>query len=361
MNRAFQPKKFFTDVFAPQADDRVLILHDVPHGHLTDNPAWQERRAIAGEWHSAWLELATERPVDVLPLTSFPATGAHNCELPIETPVVDSTLGATLSSATIIMALTEFSASAPLARFAAARPGLVRIASMPMLQRRMEATALAADYTEVTRRCQVLLGCFDAVDEAEVLFSTGHRCRFDLRFRIPRCDNGQMHRGNVSPIGNLPAGETFSATYEGERPGTPSRTEGEIPLMRGDVPLVLRLRENRIVEVVGDSIQAIELRQFLAQDPARSNVAEFAFGCNPMAVVWGNVLEDEKAGFHWAFGRSEHLGGVTTPSSFLKPENVVHMDIVYAKDSPIAVRNATMVRRDGSRLVVIENGDYTVF
>ena len=34
------------------------------------------------------------------------------------------------------------------------------------------------------------------------------------------------------------------------------------------------------------------------------------------AIVTGNVLEDEKAGFHWAYGRSEHLGGVTGPDAF---------------------------------------------
>ena len=39
-----------------------------------------------------------------------------------------------------------------------------------------------------------------------------------------------------------------------------------------------------------------------------------------MAEVTGCVLEDEKAGFHWAFGRSDHLGGVVgVPAGACQP------------------------------------------
>ena len=41
-------------------------------------------------------------------------------------------------------------------------------------------------------------------------------------------------------------------------------------------------------------------RSFFAADPMRGNIAEMAFGCNDDAKVTGNILEDEKAGFHWA-------------------------------------------------------------
>ena len=55
--------------------------------------------------------------------------------------------------------------------------------------------------------------------------------------------------------------------------------------------------------VRGESAGAARFRDIFAADPARPNIAEVAFGCNERAVVTGNVLEDEKAGFHWAYGR----------------------------------------------------------
>ena len=91
-----------------------------------------------------------------------------------------------------------------------------------------------------------------------------------------------------------------------------------------------------------------------------ANIAELAFGCNEQAVVTGNVLEDEKAGFHWAYGRSDHLGGTVGVKAFQKPENVVHQDIVYAKGNPIQVAEAVIVGSSGNK-PVIRDGAYLVF
>ena len=84
-----------------------------------------------------------------------------------------------------------------------------------------------------------------------------------------------------------------------------------------------------------------------------------AFGCNDKAVVSGSILEDEKVtGFHWAYGRSDHIGGITGVSSFKDPGNVVHQDIVYPKDSPIAVETAQFEYTDKEPVVVISNSNW---
>ena len=93
-------------------------------------------------------------------------------------------------------------------------------------------------------------------------------------------------------------------------------------------------------------------------DPARANIAEVAFGVNDKAEVTGVVLEDEKAGFHWAFGRSDHLGGVVGVDDFQSPDTVVHQDIVYAKGNPIQVERADILHPDGRRVSVIVDGEY---
>jgi leucyl aminopeptidase (aminopeptidase T) len=128
----------------------------------------------------------------------------------------------------------------------------------------------------------------------------------------------------------------------------------------GEERIVLTVNENRIREVAGAGPGAAKLREYFAADPARTNIAEVAFGCNDRAVVTGNTLEDEKAGFHWAYGRSDHLGGTVGVRDFLKPGNVVHQDIVYAKGSPIQVARAVVFGPAGPR-EVIRGGAYAVF
>jgi leucyl aminopeptidase (aminopeptidase T) len=89
---------------------------------------------------------------------------------------------------------------------------------------------------------------------------------------------------------------------------------------------------------------------------ALRNVAEVAIGCNDKAVVTGNVLEDEKAGFHWAYGRSDHLGGTVGPKDFTAPIRALHQDIVYAKGNPVVCRRLDFVFPDGTRRTVIRDG-----
>ena len=60
-----------------------------------------------------------------------------------------------MAKSQIVMAMTEFSATAPLSTYVQKFDHL-RAASMPGILRRMEQSALAADYREVARRAQVL-------------------------------------------------------------------------------------------------------------------------------------------------------------------------------------------------------------
>jgi hypothetical protein len=352
-------RKLFVDVFDPQPGETAAVFVDLPRGEIADSEAWRQRRAMAERWHVALSEFGAECQFDVLPLVRFEATGMCNGQLPRQgsqngDSVDLEEIGA---RSTLLLALTEFSASAPLIGWTKRMPQL-RAASMPRVAPEMESTALAADYAQVARSCERLCARLAGTQSAEIEFSTGDQFVFDFRFRVPEVDDGQLHRNAPEPrLINLPSGETFVAAYEGER-GTPSLTNGILPVWHENEIVRLRVNANRVEEVIGDTRASGDLRDFLFLDPGRCNVAELGLGCNPMARVWGNVLEDEKAGPHIALGRSEHLGGVTGPEAFRDPRNVWHNDFVFARGSPIQIRQMALVDSAGHRETLFANGSY---
>lgn len=367
MSRAFDLERFLVDVFEPVAGERAVVVVDRPTRDVPDNDSWRERRAMAAAWRQGLARLGERIGFETLPVVGFPATGRSGADFPAEGEAADHAipLASILDGSSLLLAMTEFSMTAALCDVCKRRPGaeVFRAASMPGVQRWMEETSLAADYREVARRCRLLKEAFLAADHAEVLFSTGHRCLFDLRHRVCEADDGYLHRDKNDdiPVINLPSGETFEVPYEGEIAGDTSRTRGELPVHESGETAVFVVEANRIVEVIGTGAVADRYRKFFAEDPIRGNIAEMAFGCNDDARVTGNVLEDEKAGFHWAYGRSDHLGGKIGLAQFRSPAHVVHQDIVYAKESPIAVARAELVHPSGRRIPVIRDGHYVLW
>jgi leucyl aminopeptidase (aminopeptidase T) len=313
---------------------------------------------MAGTWRAAFAELG----LPVQPLLSLAATGADNADLPAtgrqdgrEVEIVPL-----LARCHIVVAMTRFSATAPLSRFVKELPHL-RAASMPGVLRRMEQSALAADYRQVAARCRQLADRLTHADSASVTFSTGHRIAFDLRYRTGLADDGLCTPEKSFPLINLPSGEAFVVPYEGERAGTPSQTRGVIPVRRSGETVLLHVEENRIEQVEGGGPAARAMDRFFDVDPARRNLAELGLGCNDRAVVLGNVLEDEKAGMHWAYGRSEHLGGTVGPSAFSDPRHVVHTDIVYAAGCPVTVSRLVLEYPGAEPETIIRDSAYQVF
>jgi leucyl aminopeptidase (aminopeptidase T) len=292
----------------------------------------------------------------------FPATGANNADLPAGGLLngSDVDLEETLSQSTLVIAMTEFSATAPLTHIAKNHRDF-RAASMAGVEERMERTALSADYGTVATRCQTIAGAMAGATLLAVVFSTGHRCWFDLRHRKAEVDDGFLPRfKDGERVINLPSGETYIVPYEGEFDEVPSWTAGTIPVVEQEELVLLHVVANTVVMVEGDGPAADGYADFFEQDPARSNIAEVAFGVNDMAEVTGVVIEDEKAGFHWAFGRSDHLGGCVGVDEFKSPDTVVHQDIVYASGNPVQVESAELIHPDGRRVAVIWDSEYVL-
>ena len=357
----FDLEKLLVDVFAPQRGDILTIMYDLPHGEIQDNEAWQARREMAESWRAALVEISDRHGLIINPIVTYLATGTHNGDLPEYGMFGEkkSPLEEIIKSSTIIISMPEYSASAPLIAFTQ-KYGPLRVASMPMATKSMEETGLSADYSKIAATCALLAPLFEQAIGIEVTFSTGHSCYFDISDKQTAfLDDGIMHPGARDyslRFRNLPSGEVCLCPNEADD----SRTAGEIPAVFGDETLVFVVEGNKIVDVRGEGPRSDEMRQKLDQEAALGNIAEVAIGCNDRAVVTGNVLEDEKAGFHWAYGRSDHLGGTVGPDDFSSPDRVYHKDIVYARGNPIVCQRLDFVYEDDTRRTAIVDGELKV-
>ncbi len=363
-------------VFAPREDDRgLLVLIDLPDEDVPDHGAWAVRREMAADWARRLDEAKGPLGLARVGVALYRNVKRPNQELPSLARLhgggplprdAASLKGAPVpfeelfAGYDIFLAPTEFSATAPL-KNAARRHGF-RAATMPGLAPAMF-PALRLDWTEVDARCRALKERLDAADAARFVFEAAgqrHELLLDLRFRTAHASGGLLHERGTA--GNLPSGESYVAPYEGERDGAPSRSAGTLPLELDGELVVYRIEGNRVVEVGGSGPAARAERHDLAAEPAYGNVAELGlgilrdYGIGPI----GELLLDEKLGLHIAFGRSDHLGGVTGPDAWHDPSRVVHIDRVFIPEvmPRVAVRELDLVAADGAAEPLMRDGVY---
>ncbi len=333
--------KMFKDVFAPKPGEKVLFLVDTPHNDINDSKIWTDRREMAKDWFKTFKEMGCEigYSVDIL---EYKATGKHNAPIPQEP--IDMA-----RKSNLIIAMTEYSASSTLIPIAQDKNNKTRCVSMPMVEKRMEETAFKADYSDVKRYAIAIEKMLNNAIGAEVLFSTGDSLFIDIRNRVAGSD-----RGDCSKTGqfiNFPSGEGFITPYEAASDEIDefgeSKTNGVLPVSYDDGIVKFEIKNNRIVEVKGNSKKAEELRNFFEENDTRRNIAELGIGCNPEAVITGNILEDEKVGLHIAYGMSSHLGG--------KVKSDMHLDICYSKGLKVEGKTLKLINKDGSKTELISD------
>lgn len=335
--------KLFNDVFVPKRDEKILLLVDIPHDDIKDTTKWKERREMAMEWYDTFKELGEKKGFTV-DYKQYPATGLHNYIIPKD--IIDLALKSNL-----VIAMTEFSASSSLKRIAK-KSKITRCASMPMVERRMEQTAFKADYSEVQKNAKAIKKILNNAISADIIFSTDDNLHIDLRNR-----RAYEEAGDCSKPGqmiNFPSGEAFKAPYEAASDEIDdfgkSKTEGVIPLMIDTELIKYKIRENKIVDIIGVGKKAEEKRIFYDKNESRKNIAELGIGCNPNAVATGNPLEDEKViGLHIGYGMSTHLGG--------KVVSDIHFDDPYPKNGPIQVKLLKIFYKDRTEITLIKNGE----
>ncbi len=365
-------------VFELREHDKALaIIIDLPDAEVGDRPLWQARRAMALEWAGALASVKDQLGLNVhlylyrnvhhnnadLP----PIAWAHRFgELPATAEDLDpanaETFESVLSSHDILIAPTQFSATAPLKN--AARQFGFRATTMPGFSSAM-IPALRLDYTAINTRCMQLKGLLDPCRQARIVFDARgeqHKLTLDLRHRPAHASGGFFPQRGTA--GNLPSGETYIVPYEGEVEGEPTLSAGTLPVQFGDEVVVYRIVENRAVEVLTTGPESVREAEKLAGEPAYGNMAELGlgvlgdYGLKPT----GEILLDEKLGLHIAFGRSDHFGGQVAPSDFTSADAVVHIDRVYIDEMQplIKVVSADLEMEDGAVLPLMRNGAYVI-
>lgn len=364
-------------VFQPRPGERALaILVDLPDAKVPDDADWAARRAIASAWAA---ELARHR--DALGLDAhlvlYPNVHTNNGELPERAwlhaggplpsaealdPSAAIPFPDLYAAHPILIAITKFSATAPLKLAAKQHP--IRAATMPGFRADM-IPALRLDYTEVNRRVTLLKDLLDRAEGASIRFGTPEGpcdLHLDLRHRTGHASGGLLPDPGVA--GNLPSGEAYIVPYEGEREGDPSRTAGVMPVQFGAEIVRYRIDGNTAGAVLSEGPKSREEAALLAREPAYGNLAELglgvlaAFGVKPI----GEILLDEKLGLHLAFGRSDHFGGQVGPARFSGPEAVIHIDRVYVPEMQPDVRvlSVDLTMPDQGTVALMRDGAYTV-
>jgi hypothetical protein len=389
-----QLSDLLSTVFAPGPDEGGLaILVDLPDARVPDHDRWVDRRRIAAEWFRTLSDRVAEVPFRAVVLYAYPNVGSNNNDLPDRLVLVEGRepleaigrlvrspsgaallgpsvpLAGVLGSSSVVLALTEMSATAPL-KLLAKHHGF-RGATLPGFMREM-IPVLALDFDRVNARVLEFRERMDRASGIDVVLEVGageggdavrvFESHFDLRFRTGHASGGLMREPGM--VGNLPSGEAYVVPYEGERDSEPSRTTGMLPVQFGDEVVVYRLERNRAVEVLSTGPASEAERQRLVEEPAYGNMAEVGIG---VLGEWGiepvgSTLLDEKLGLHIAFGRSDHFGGVTGPTAFSSRERVVHVDRVYVPSVQplVAIREVVFAYPDGSREPVMRAGVFVV-
>jgi len=367
-------------VFRPAPHDRGLaILVDLPDREVPDTPAWRQRREIATDWARELSARAAELGLHIH-LVAYRNVRTNNGDLPVSAwvlppssplphdakeldPVTAMPFAEIYATHSMLIALTQFSATAPLKMAAQRHP--IRAATMPGFTPAM-IPALRLDWGEINRRVEILADLLTQAEAAEIDFrhpgGVAH-LTLDLRFRRAHASGGLLPTPGMA--GNLPSGEAYIVPYEGEREGEPSGSRGELPVQfEGGEIVLYRVEENRAVDVLSSGAVSRREAAAIAAEPAYANLAELGLGVLAELGIKpiGEVLLDEKLGLHIAFGRSEHFGGQVGPGHFSSPAAVIHIDRVYIPETQpdVRVERVDLIMPGGAAVPVMRQHAYVL-
>jgi aminopeptidase len=325
-------------VFQPTFGCKICILIDLPDLSeakgmaFLNNPA----RAIQSRAHQYFYEGLRNGVMDELALKggemfAYVQTGGSNLDMPDECADME---GNRLSlekdvypNYDIILAITTYSATAPLTAFA--KQYGFRGATLHGVNEIILNSGLAVDYEEVSRDAEKLRLAMTRADSVEIDFGLESGEVLTAKLELSGQEAQKSHglcRGTTPDVANLPAGEVYFV---------PTSAEGFFPMKYEDGTLgKLTVTGGRIIksELIGGKQTTIDAHNArLLDDPMTGVLGELGFGTQVLPVS-GSDIQDEKVlgTCHLATGRDDHLGGHITPAQFKRHQNATHDDILFA-------------------------------
>ncbi len=295
-----------------------------------------------GDIGQALHEAANERSDNVL-LIVMPKARHHGEEPP--TPVSNL-----MRRQQVVIAPTRYSLTHTRAIRQSLREG-ARVATMPGMTNEMFSRGgMSADFSLIKQKISDLGPYFRRRRIAKVTSEQGTDVTFEVNWREWKLDdNGICNRPKM--LTNLPAGKAFIMPREGSMNGTVV-IDGSWESNLVDEPISLIIENGMVMDVKGGTIAATIRQEFgeaakRLKTKERENVwtmAEFGFGMNPQARLFGNVLEDEKrlGTCYFSVGDNTALGGTSAVG--------IHI--------PGVLKNAS-VWLDDTQL--ISNGEFTLW
>jgi leucyl aminopeptidase (aminopeptidase T) len=228
-----------------------------------------------------------------------------------------------MNAADVILAPTTYAMTHTDAMVEALGAGARAIIMRGITEEMMLQGAMTADYDLLRKKSTRLSALLRKTQQVHVTSKFGTEVRLSIEGR-------PVHV--LSGFATEPG--TFAALPDGEVPISPveDSTQGLIVFdhaMDGigllTEPIRMWVENGRVVEIDGGK-EAYRLKKLIeSSDDGATNIAEFAIGTNPKALLIGNLAEDKKTegSVHFAIGDNHNLGGTVKSS--------IHLDGLIAK------------------------------
>jgi leucyl aminopeptidase (aminopeptidase T) len=292
------------EVMGVKEKDEVLVITDVA------------KMTVGKAFTIACKALGAETVIALMPLI-----GEHGNEPP-------ATIAAAMKAADIVFAPTTHAITHTRARLEAFKAG-TRIAILRGVDEDMMIKgAMTVDFEELKATTEKVAQVLSDADEIMVTSSAGTDVTFKITQRRAFSLDGYFHEDYGFAV--LPPGEAPTCPVEGTTNGTIVFDYSMDSLGKLSTPLVLKIKEGKVVAVSGEGKDVHTIEQLFERDQTARNIAEFAIGTNPKARLIGNLAEDKKllGTVHFAIGDNESLGGQVRSS--------VHLDGLMLKPTVIA-------------------------